>query len=85
MADPHSTETTVIVNGTPKTVSKKDELTFDEIVRLAFDPIPTGENILITVAYRRGHASKPQGTVLPGGSVKIVHNMVFDVTATDKS
>lgn len=85
MANEHSSEVTVVINGTEKTVPKKEELTFDEIVRLAFDSVPTGENILITVAYRRGHSAKPQGTVLPGGSVKVVHNMIFDVTATDKS
>jgi hypothetical protein len=85
MADEHTNEVTVIVNGTEKTVPKKDELTYDEIVNLAFNPVPTGENILITIAYRRGHSDKPQGSVLPGGSVKPVNKMVFDVTATDKS
>jgi hypothetical protein len=85
MANEHSEQITIIVNGTEKTVPKKEELTYDEIVALAFNPVPTGDNILITVAYRRGHSSKPQGTVLPGGSVKVVPHMVFDVTATDKS
>ena len=85
MANEHSTDVTIIINGTEQTVSKKEELTFDEIVRLAFSPVPTGDNILITVAYRRGHSSKPQGTVVPGGSVKVVNHMIFDVTATDKS
>jgi hypothetical protein len=85
MANEHSEDTTIFINGTEHTVSKKDVLTYDEIVGLAFNPVPTGPNVKITIAYRRGHADKPQGTVIPGGSVKVVKGMIFDVTATDQS
>lgn len=74
----------IIVNGREKTVSSK-ELSFDEVVALAFDDPPTGENIVITVAYRRGHGDKPAGTLGEGETVKIKDGMIFDVTATDKS
>jgi hypothetical protein len=76
---------TIIVNGRPKEVTAK-ELTFEEIGNLAFDNNPpTGENVVITVTYSKGDASKHEGTLLPGESVKIKAGMVFNVTATDKS
>jgi multiubiquitin len=76
---------TIIVNGRPKEVEGK-ELTFEEIVNLAFDNNPpTGENIVITVTYSKGEEGKKEGTLLPGESVKIKDGMVFNVTATDKS
>jgi hypothetical protein len=73
----------VIVNAREKTVDT-DELTFDQVVRLAFDEPPTGENVQITVLYRRGHGNK-EGTLVAGQSVKVKNGMVFDVTATNKS
>lgn len=78
-------EITIIVNTRKKTVSKKT-LTFEDVVRLAFDKPPTGANICITVTYRRGPACNPQGTMVQGGKpVEIQNGMIFDVTATDKS
>ena len=74
----------IIVNGREKPVEKTD-LTYDEVVALAFNPPPTGDNILITIVYRRGHGEKPEGSLLPGGSVKVKDGMILDVTATDRS
>jgi hypothetical protein len=74
---------TIIVNGRPKVVTTK-ELSFAEIVALAFDNPPTGPNILFTVTYRRGEGNKPEGTLVEGETVKIKEGMVFNVTATDK-
>lgn len=76
--------TTIIVNTRKKEVRGK-EVTFDQIVGLAFDNPPTGENVEITVAYRKGEGNKPSGTLHPGESVKAKEGMIFDVTATDKS
>ena len=76
---------TIIVNGRKKEVPKHDELTFDELVRLAFDNPPQGEFICFTITYRKGHGNKPEGTVPEGGSVKPKEGMIFNVTATDKS
>lgn len=74
----------IIVNGRKKTV-EKGELLFDEVVNLAFDNPPTGENIVFTVVYRKGPDSHKEGTLTPGQTVKVKDGMVFDVTATDKS
>jgi len=75
----------IVVNGTPKQV-EKGELSFDELVALAFDPVPTGENIVFTITYRRGgNENRPEGTLAPGETVKVKKGTVFNVTATDKS
>jgi len=80
----HTKEYTIIVNGREKIVTTK-ELSFTEIVALAFDNPPQGENIVITVTYRRGEGNKPEGILLEGETVKIKEGMIFNVTATDKS
>lgn len=76
--------TNIIVNGRPKVVTEK-ELSFMDIVKLAFDPVPTGEFIVLTITYRKGHGHKPEGTLLEGQSIKVKEGMIFNVTATDKS
>ena len=74
----------VIVNGREKTVTTK-ELTFDQVVALAFEIPPTGPNIAFTITYRKGEGNKPEGTLTEGGSVKVKDGMIFNVTPTDKS
>lgn len=76
--------TTIIINGREVEVDKK-ELTFAEIVELAFGDAPTGDNIIFTVTYKRGHGNKPEGTLVEGESVKVKEGMIFNVTRTDKS
>ncbi|TAE87560.1 MAG: hypothetical protein EAZ82_07765 [Verrucomicrobia bacterium] len=76
---------TIIVNTREKTVSQ-EEITFAEIVALAYDNPPTGANVLFTVAYRRGHGNKPDGTMVETDPpLKLKEGMIFNVTATDKS
>jgi hypothetical protein len=80
----HDKELTIVVNGREKTISSK-ELTYAEVVALAFDNPPTGPNVVITITYRRGHGEKPEGMLSEGETVKVKKGMVFNVTATDKS
>ena len=75
---------TIIVNGRKKTVSES-RLTFAQIVALAFENLPTGENVTFTVTYRCGDGSDHQGTLIQGESVEIKNGMIFNVTATDKA
>jgi hypothetical protein len=77
-------QVTIIVNGTQKSVAK-DDLTYDEVVYLAFESPPYGENTLFTITYRRGQGNKPEEILAPGETVKVKEGMIFDVTATDKS
>ena len=75
----------IIVNGTPKTVPKDEEITFDQVVALAFENPPTGDGVQFTVQYTRGQGNKPSGTLVEGQSVKVKDGMEFDVTATNRS
>ena len=75
---------TIIVNGRQTAVADK-EISFAEIVALAFDNPPTGPNIVFTITFRRGHGNKPEGTLVEGETVKVKEGMIFNVTATDKS
>lgn len=76
---------TIVVNTRPHEVDK-DEITFEEVVRLAYNEVPSGDtNISYTVSYRRGHGNKPSGALGEGESVKVKEGMVFNVTRTDKS
>jgi hypothetical protein len=80
----HDKTTEVIVNAARHEVSGK-EITYEQVVNLAFNNAPpTGPYVVITVTYSRGENGK-EGTMLPGGSVKLKSKMVFDVTATDRS
>ncbi len=74
----------IVVNGRPKAWND-DEISFDEVVALAFSTPPYGENTLFSVTYRRGHGNKPEGILAEGETVKVKDGMIFDVTATDKS
>ncbi len=81
----HATSTfTVIVNGRKRKVSKR-ELTFDDVVALAYDDPPQGEFICFTITYRGGPCTKPEGMLVEGESVEVKEGMVFNVTLTDKS
>lgn len=86
--EPHDPGTpkpiTIIVNTRPKTVTQR-ELTFQEIINLAFDNPPNGPNISFTITYRKGEGHKKEGTLVEGESIKIKEGMIFNVTATDKS
>ncbi len=73
----------IVVNGRARVVNA-DEISFAEVVALA-ENLPTGENVMYTITYRRGHGNKPEGTLTEGNSVKVKEGMIFNVRATDKS
>jgi hypothetical protein len=78
-------EITIVVDGTQHQWSEK-EISYDQVVSLAYNGSPpTGEQVDITVGYRRGHGEKAEGDLEKGQSVKVKDGMIFDVTATDRS
>lgn len=89
MNAPHRNEdiktVTIIINGRPKTIPKNDDLTFEEVVALAFENPPTGDGIQYTIQYSRGQGNKPTGALVEGQSVKVKDGMEFDVTSTNRS
>jgi Multiubiquitin len=74
----------IIINGSEFSVPK-EELSFTELVALAFENPPTGPKVIFTITYRRGHGDKPEGTLRPGETVKVKEGMIFNVTPTDQS
>jgi hypothetical protein len=76
--------TTIEVNGRDKTVSGK-EVSYEELVALAFDPVPTGPMVVITITFSGGPAHHREGTLGPGQSTEIKAGERFNVVATDKS
>ncbi len=80
----------IIVNGREKVVllgmlSSDGELSFDQVIRLAYDPIPSNPNIIFHVLYSNGAGRPPGGRLAEGGSVKVHDGTVFNVSTTDKS
>jgi len=81
-----SKDITIIVNGRQRTVAKNSELTVAQLVAMAFDTPPTGENIEFTITYRKGgNEHRPEGSLSGNETVKVKEGTVFNVTATDKS
>ena len=80
----HPREYHIIVNGREKAWGER-EISFDQVVTLAFDNPPGGDNWLITVTYKRGHGDKPEGSLEPGESVRVKEGMIFNVSATNRS
>ena len=79
MSNPHEKEINIIVNGRPRKVPNQD-ITFEAIVALAFNPVPP--NAIFTVTWSHGNKG---GSLLAGKSVPIQNGMKFDVTETGES
>lgn len=77
-------EFTIIVNTREKTWSK-GEISYEEVIVLAFDSYSNDENIVYTVTFSRGHESHHEGSMIKGDSVKVKKEMIFNVTQTNKS
>lgn len=74
----------IIVNGREKPW-KENEISFEQVVILAFGTMVENQNTIYTVTYKGGPESNPQGTMVKGDKVFVKNKMVFNVTATDKS
>jgi len=77
-------EFTIIVNGSMKKWLK-DQISFVEIVTLAFGQCLDKPTVVYTVAYEDGPKQNPEGSMLKGQYVFVKNKMIFHATATDKS
>ena len=75
---------TIVVNGREKVIPSA-ELSFERAVRLAFDPPPSGPDIVFTVSFRNGAGRPSDGRLVAGESVKIEDGTIFNVSFTDRS
>lgn len=74
----------IIVNGRARQVNGK-ELTFVQVVNLAFDDAVFNDITVYTITFKGGEGNKHEGTLVEGETVKIKKGMVFNVKRTDKS
>lgn len=81
---PAKVDVKIIVNAREKEWKKKN-ISFDQIVKLAYPTPPAGQLIVYTVTYHNGPRVNPEGTMLDGDKVKVKDGMVFNVQYTDKS
>ena len=77
--------TTEIVVNTRRKIVEGRQISFEQVVTLAYPtPIP-GEGQQFTVQYTRGIEGKPSGTLIEGQTVRVRNGMEFDVTPTNRS
>ncbi|SDD77482.1 multiubiquitin domain-containing protein [Niabella drilacis] len=78
------TEVTIIINGTPHKWDKK-QISFVEIIVLAYNGYVDKPTMVYTVAYEDGPKENPEGSMIKGQNVVVKNKMIFHATATDKS
>jgi hypothetical protein len=77
-------EVTIIVNTREKKWDKK-EISYKEVVVLAFGSYSDDPNVVYTVTYSKGERPHQEGSLVKGESVKVKDGMIFNVTQTNKS
>ena len=77
-------EYTIIVNTMPKTWTEH-EISYKQVIILAFGSYSEDPRVSYTVEYFRGHKDKHEGSLTKGESVRVKNEMVFNVTKTDQS
>jgi hypothetical protein len=76
---------TIVVEGTPYDVPKKDDITYTEVVGLAYPDFQQHPEITYSVTYTRGRNAQPEGILAPGDDVKAKQGMSFRVNRTGQS
>ena len=74
----------LIVNLVSKSWTEK-QISFEEVVRLAYGSYDSSEGKGYTVTYDRGPHQNPEGSMVKGQSVFVKDKMIFNVKQTDKS
>ena len=74
----------IIVNGTNYPVPN-DEVSFDQVVDLAYPDGGRGPLIKYTVDYYNGAGRPPEGKLTENQKAKVKDGTVFNVTRTDRS
>jgi hypothetical protein len=80
----HEKVFTIIVNAKEREFNG-DEISFNQVIELAFGSVSTDPNVAYTITYKRGHGNKPEGSMVKGDVVKVKEGMIFNATMTNKS
>ncbi len=84
MAEQVKKRVTIVVNGTQQ-ITEKDDISYAEVVTMAFPDYPQHPERTYAVTYERGNGNKPSGILSPGELVKVKEGMVFYVKHTGQS
>ena len=84
MEDKTKKEFTIIVNTREKEWDKK-EISYSEVVVLAFGSYSDDPNVVYTVTYSKAEKPKHEGSLVKGEGVKVKNGMIFNVSQTNKS
>lgn len=76
--------TTIYINTRPHQWNTK-QISFEQLVELAYPGQPPSEQITYTVQYSRGHDGHGTGSLTAGHNIEVKDGMVFDVYQTNRS
>ena len=74
----------ITINGRQRLV-ESEELSFDELVDLAFDDPARGPQIVFTITFREAGGRIPDGELDEGQRLKVRDGTIINVTRTDQS
>ena len=74
----------IVVNGRSREVTT-NEISFEELVDLAFRDPPRGPQIVFTITFRNGGSRIAEGVLDEGQTVKVQNRTIIKVTRTDPS
>ena len=74
----------ITVNGRQRQV-ERDELSFDELVDIAFDDPAKGPEIVFTITFREAGGRIPEGELDEGQRLKVRDGTIINVARTDQS
>ena len=74
----------ITVNGRQRQV-ERDELSFDELVDIAFDDPARGPQIVFTITFREAGGRIPEGELDEGQRLKVRDGTIINVGRTDQS
>lgn len=80
----HDKSSLIIVNATEHEWTKK-EITFEEVIVLAYASYNSSGDIAYTVTYFKGPNTHHEGSLVKGQSAHVKDGMIFNVTQTNKS
>lgn len=80
----HASTIEIIVNTRPRAVSQR-ELSYAEVLELAFPGAQNTDSILYTITFERADGKRHEGTLVRGDSIHIKKGTIFHVAKTDKS
>lgn len=77
-------EILIFINGEEKII-KKEKITYEEVVELAFGHYEENDSTNYTIVYFKGKNEKPNGFLLKGQVVMVKKGMRINVTKTNRS